>query len=44
MTTPRVEIGQKVHGNFGAMYPIVEGMIVDIDIDGLVTWETDEGE
>lgn len=44
MKTPRVEIGQKVHANFGAMYPIVEGMITNIEITGLVTWETSDGD
>lgn len=44
MSKPRVEIGQKVHADFGAMHPIVEGMITNIEITGLVTWETEEGD
>lgn len=41
-----IQIGQKVYANFGAMYPIVEGMITDFGL-GLgdhVVWETAEGE
>lgn len=41
--TLKIEIGQKVHANFGAMYPIVEGLIVDISIMGVVTWATEDG-
>ena len=32
------QLGTKVHANYGAMYPIVEGMIVDISPNGMITW------
>jgi len=43
MTTLKIEIGQKVHANYGAMHGIEEGMITNIELDGMVTWETEDG-
>ena len=34
----KVEIGDKVYGNYGAMHPIVFGIVEDIDRDGVVTF------
>ncbi|PHS22250.1 MAG: hypothetical protein COA84_13920 [Robiginitomaculum sp.] len=39
-----IYLGQYVHANFGAMIPILEGMITNFELDGTVTWETAEGE